>query len=66
MIDRVEFIREQLAFRIPRKIDKFIRDRDGFSTFYCPSCNRPIGRDYEEFCCSCGQHLDWTDIEFKD
>ena len=66
MLDKVDFIREQLAFRVPRKITNIVRDGDGFSTFYCPSCGHAIGRDYQEFCSSCGQHIDWSDIEFKD
>lgn len=26
----------------------------------CPSCNRSMDRDFQCYCGSCGQHLDWT------
>lgn len=66
MIDKIAFIREQLAFRMPRRIRTIVRGTDGYSTFYCPSCNTPIPRDFQEFCNSCGQHLDWDGINFNE
>ena len=66
MLERINFILKQIAFRIPRKIETIVRDSQGYSLFICPSCNMPIGRDYQEFCSSCGQHIDWSDIEFAD
>ncbi len=64
MIDKIDFIRDQLAFRIPRKIGMYTVDENKYSTFYCPSCNMPITRDYQRFCSECGQMIDWSDIEF--
>ncbi len=64
MIDKLEFIRDQLAFRIPRQITSYIVGKDGYSTFYCPSCNAAIERDYQSYCCCCGQAIRWDDIAF--
>lgn len=27
----------------------------------CPSCSTNLIDNYREFCCSCGQHLDWSE-----
>ncbi len=64
MLNKVNFIRDQLAFRIPRRISAYMIGEDKYSTFFCPSCNTPIARDFQSFCCSCGQALDWEGISF--
>lgn len=59
---------EALEKQIPKKPNI---ERQGIcSVFRCPDCNKVLINKYndefvvgekEEFCCECGQHIDWSD-----
>lgn len=66
MFEKEIFIKEQLAYRIPRQIITYLLGDDGYSYFYCPSCSGHIERDYQAYCPNCGQALDWDGINFID
>lgn len=56
----------------PKKVEKATR-KDYMESGYthcCPSCGNMVGTitkelriDYDGYCCSCGQALDWSDEE---
>ena len=56
----------QLSFRTPMHVNSLRRVPTlGGYTFFavCPRCNRDIEREYQAFCSSCGQMLDWSMID---
>jgi len=53
-----EAIRKICEKQIPKKVSKEVVDEQEASGFSetCPSCGIFV---YDEYCCNCGQHLDW-------
>lgn len=55
---------EAIEKQIPKKP---IQNEDDVYQFYCPTCHSIIGVDgqmlYSDYCCDCGQKLDWSEEE---
>ena len=66
MFEKEKFIKEQMAYRIRRKVVTGILDHDNTAHYYCPSCSAYIERDYQSACNVCGQLLDWSLINIGD
>ena len=52
--DCYKLIREALDKQIPKKLK-------GDGWLYCPICGRDVLMDRFDYCCHCGQALDWSD-----
>ena len=52
--DCYKLIREALEKQIPKKLK-------GDGWLYCPFCGRDVLMDKFDYCCHCGQALDWSD-----
>ena len=54
---------EKILLRgIPKPVIKVRRYWDGDTYALCPACNRPLDREYINFCSYCGQILCWEDF----
>ena len=56
MITLIEFL---ASYRRPMPVteERVYPSGDGYAL--CPRCRKPIDRDYQAFCSTCGQALDW-------
>lgn len=51
------------TYRLPRTVNtvRIYKDRNCFSV--CPRCKKVIEYEYQSYCGSCGQHLDWSKLD---
>lgn len=69
----IEILQELVGKAIPKKVVKLKKSQYGY-THQCPSCERLVGTivynvnvrtiseiEHDNYCCSCGQALDWSD-----
>lgn len=70
-----EILQELVDKVTPKKVVKLKKSQYGY-THQCPSCEQLVGTivynvnvrtiseiEYDSYCCSCGQALDWSDEE---
>jgi len=49
-----------LSFREKKRITEYVVYGDKSLYYQCPTCDSAIDRDYQSYCSSCGQCLNWT------
>lgn len=51
------------TYRLPRTVNtvRIYKDRNCFSV--CPRCKKVIEYEYQSYCGSCGQYLDWSKLD---
>ncbi len=51
------------TYRLPRTVNtvRIYKDRNCFSV--CPRCKSVIEYEYQSYCGSCGQYLDWSKLD---
>lgn len=57
------------AYRLPKLISEIVEfpsslQPNSYNSYaICPRCKNPIERDYQKYCDSCGQRLDWSNYD---
>ena len=53
---------DERSFRAPMKVTAvraYAKCPDLYTYPLCPRCEKPMEREYQAFCCHCGQALSW-------
>ena len=51
-----------LEYRVKKSITERVVYPDGSKFYKCPSCRVAIEREYQKYCCDCGQCLNWRGV----
>lgn len=55
----IESIGEMISYRTPMRITKRVLFLNNNLYPVCPKCDISFEQEYQAFCASCGQKLDW-------
>lgn len=58
-IKKNESIGEMISYRTAMTVTEVVRYPDGNTFPVCPKCDIPFEYEYQAFCASCGQKLEW-------
>ena len=56
-------VNTSIKYRMPMRVTKVRIYKDENTFAVCPRCNASVEYEYQRYCSSCGQHLEWTKLE---